>query len=308
MEPFGKRLGQPIRNVLMKHDLIFSVGGDLFTLSLPSDVEPMPEGLSLIHLDLDPWEIGKNYPAKVAIQGDPKATLPDLAEALRRRLGPDAIKAAQSRTNELGKAREARIADLRNLAQAEAGRTPITPLSLVAAVADAVPDDAVVVDESISSGGGLRDLLKSRDPKGFYGLRGGGIGWGLPAALGIKLAQPGRPVVALVGDGSAMYTIQSLWTAAHDSIPVVYVIFNNASYRILKQRTLALKGFSAEDDKYVAMDLVNPRLDYVGLGKSMGVAGELVEKSPDIGPAIHRGLASGGPYLVDVRIDGSFKS
>jgi benzoylformate decarboxylase len=301
------RLGQPIRALLMQHDLLFSVGGDIFTLSLPSDIEPMPEGLPLVHLDLDPWEIGKNYPAKVAIQGDPKATLPDLAEALRRRLSPDAVKAAKARTEELGKARQAKIADLRKMAQSEAGRRPITPLSLVASVADAVPDDAIVVDESISSGGGLRELLKPRDPKGFYGLRGGGIGWGLPAALGIKLAQPGRPVVALVGDGSAMYTIQSLWTAAHDSIPVVYVIFNNASYRILKQRTLALKGFSAEDDKYVAMDLVNPRLDYVGLAKSMGVAGELVEKTADIGPGIHRGLASGGPYLVDVRIDGSFK-
>src|SRR6266540_3405425 len=284
------------------------LGPPIRTLSLPSDVEPMPEGLPLIHLDLDPWEIGKNYPAKIAIQGDPKATLPDLAEALRRRLSPDAVKAAKARAVEMGKAREAKIADLRKRAQAEAGRTPITPLSLVASVADAVPDNGIVVDESISSGGGLRELLKSRDPKGFYGLRGGGIGWGLPAALGIKLAQPGRPVVALVGDGSAMYTIQSLWTAAHDSIPVVYVIFNNASYRILKQRTLALKGFSAEDDTYVAMDLVNPRLDYVGLAKSMGVAGELVEKSADVGPAIHRGLASGGPYLVDVRIDGSFKS
>jgi benzoylformate decarboxylase len=301
------RLGQPIRALLMQHDLLFSVGGDIFTLSLPSDIEPMPEGLPLVHLDLDPWEIGKNYPAKVAIQGDPKATLPDLAEALRRRLSPDAVKAAKARTEDLGKARQAKIADLRKMAQSEAGRRPITPLSLVASVADAVPDDAVVVDESISSGGGLRELLKPRDPKGFYGLRGGGIGWGLPAALGIKLAQPGRPVVALVGDGSAMYTIQALWTAAHDSIPVVYVIFNNASYRILKQRTLALKGFSAEDDKYVAMDLVNPRLDYVGLAKSMGVAGELVEKTADIGPGIHRGLASGGPYLVDVRIDGAFK-
>jgi benzoylformate decarboxylase len=301
------RLGQPIRALLMQHDLLFSVGGDIFTLSLPSDIEPMPEGLPLIHLDLDPWEIGKNYPAKVAIQGDPKATLPDLAEALRRRLSADAVNAAKARTEEMGKARQAKIADLRKAAQAEVGRTPITPLSLVASVADAVPDDAIVVDESISSGAGLRELLKPRDPKGFYGLRGGGIGWGLPAALGIKLAQPGRPVVALVGDGSAMYTIQSLWTAAHDSIPVVYVIFNNASYRILKQRTLALKGFSAEDDKYVAMDLVNPRLDYVGLAKSMGVTGELVEKTADIGPGIHRGLASGGPYLVDVRIDGSFK-
>src|SRR5574342_1435155 len=103
----------------------------------------MPEGLSLIHLDLDPWEIGKNYPAKVAIQGDPKATLPDLAEALRRRLSAEGVRAAKARAVEMGKAREARIADLRKRAQAEMGRTPITPLSLVGAVADAVPDEAI---------------------------------------------------------------------------------------------------------------------------------------------------------------------
>src|SRR5205814_5116603 len=131
-----------------------------------------------------------------------------------------------------------------------------------------------------------------------YGLRGGGIGWGLPAALGIKLAQPGRPVVALVGDGSAMYTIQSLWTAAHDSIPVVYVIFNNASYRILKQRTLALKGFSAEDDVYVGMDIQRPHVNYVELARSLGVPGERVEKPGEVGAAVGRALASGGPYLI----------
>ncbi len=173
---------------------------------------------------------------------------------------------------------------------------------------DSIPEDAIVVDESISSSIGIRELLRSRDPKGFFGLRGGGIGWGLPAALGVKLAQPDRPVMALVGDGSAMYTIQSLWTAAHDSIPVVFVIFNNASYRILKQRTLALKGFSAKDDRYVAMDLVDPAIDYVGVARALGVPGEQVEKSADIAPALKRGLASGGPYLVDVRIDGSFKA
>ena len=301
------RLGPPIRALLMKHDLLFSVGGDLFTLSLPPDVEPMPEGMPIIHLDVDPWEIGKNYPAQVAILGDPKATLPDLAEALRRRMTAEARKDAQTRMEDVRRAQAATVQRLRSQAAAEAGRTPITPLALVAAVADTVPDDGIVVDESISSSGGLRDLLRARDPKGFFGLRGGGIGWGLPAALGIKLAQPGRPVVALVGDGSAMYTIQAFWTAAHEGIPVVYVIFNNASYRILKQRTLALKGFAAQDDRYVGMDLVNPALDYVGLAKAQGVPGEMVEKAADVGPAIRRGLALGGPYVVDVHIDQSFK-
>jgi benzoylformate decarboxylase len=301
------RLGPPIRSVLMQHDLLFSVGGDLFTLSLPSDVEPMPEGLPVIHLDVDPWEIGKNYPAKVAILGDPKATLPDLAEALRKRLTPTARKDAEARFAKSRTAMEARRRGLREQAAAEAGRTPITPLSLVAAAVDTMPDDAVVVEEAISSGTGIRELLNAREPRSFYALRGGGIGWGLPAALGVKLAQPSRPVVALIGDGSAMYTNQAFWTAAHDAIPVVYVIFNNASYRILKQRTLALKGFSAIDDRYVGMDLVNPAIDFVGLARSLGVPGELCEKTPEIAPAIKRGLASGGPYLVDVRIDGAFK-
>src|SRR3990172_6502217 len=81
------RLGPLIREILMRHDLLFSVGGDLFTLSLPDDVDPMPPGVDVVHLDVDPWELGKNYPARVAIQGDPKATLPELAEALRRHAG-----------------------------------------------------------------------------------------------------------------------------------------------------------------------------------------------------------------------------
>ena len=124
----------------------------------------------------------------------------------------------------------------------------------------------------------------------------------------MKLAQPDRPVIALIGDGSAMYTNQALWTAARDSLAVVYVIFNNASYRILKQRTQALKGFSAEDDEYVAMDLVKPAIDYIGLAKSLGVPGERWRRRATSATAIRRGMASGGPYLVDVRIDGSLRA
>ncbi len=302
------RLGPPIRNLLMAHDLLFSVGGDLFTLSLPSDVEPMPEGLTVVHMDTDPWQLGKNYPAKVAILGDPKATLPDLAEALRKRLGPAVLKERAGKVADLAAAHAASTEKMRAKARAEVQTSPISPLALVGAVADAVPDDAIIVDESISSSHGVRNLFRAQDHQSFYGLRGGGIGWGLPATLGVKLAQPGRPVVGLIGDGSAMYTIQALWTASHDSIPCVYVIFNNASYRILKQRTLALKGFSAEDDQYVGMDLVNPRIDYVGMAKALGVPGEMVEKGVDIGAAVKRGLASGGPYLVDVHIDSNFKN
>jgi benzoylformate decarboxylase len=300
------RLGAPIKGLLMRHDLLFSVGGDLFTLSLPSDVDPMPAGLDVIHLDVDPWELGKNYPASIAIQGDPKVTLPELCEAIRRHAGgtghPDAARRGETLRTRHARDRE----DLARRAADEARKNPMGPLALVQAVAQAVPEDVVVIDEAISSAPGIRTFFRCADAKAFFGLRGGGIGWGLPAALGVKLALPQRPVVALVGDGSAMYTAQALWTAAHESIAVVYVIFNNASYRILKERTKALKGFSAEDDRYVAMDLDKPLIDYVGLARSLGVAGERVEKTADVGPAVARALDTGGPALIDVRIDPSF--
>jgi benzoylformate decarboxylase len=169
-----------------------------------------------------------------------------------------------------------------------------------------VPPGTVIVEEAISSSPGIRDLFPCADAKSFFGLRGGGIGWGLPAALGVKLALGDRPVVALVGDGSAMYTNQAWWTAARDGIAVVFVILDNGCYRILKQRLHALKGFAAEDDRYVGLDL-EPAIDVVGLARSFGVPGERVEKAPDVGPALARGLASGGPYVIDAAIDPGFR-
>src|SRR3546814_8380846 len=100
------------------------------------------------------------------------------------------------------------------------------------------------------------------------------IGWGLPAAIGAKLALPDRPVVALIGDGSAMYTCQALWTAARYNIGVAFVILNNSSYRILKQRVNAMRGHAAQTDIYVGMDLNEPAVDFVGLAHSLGIAAD----------------------------------
>jgi len=300
------RLGPQIRAILMRHDLLVSVGGDLFTLSLPDDVDPMPPAIDVVHLDVDPWELGKNYPARVAIQCDPKATLPEISEAVRRHAGPAGPRGAARRRETLVAAHERERADLERRAAAEAARVPISPLALVRELARHAPDNLVVVEEAISSGAGVRTFFGCADAKSFFGLRGGGIGWGLPAALGVKLALRDRPVLALVGDGSAMYTAQGLWTAAHESIAVVYAILNNTSYRILKQRTRALKGFSAEDDRYVAMDLDRPAIDWVGLAQALGVPGERVDRTDGVAAALGRGFASGGPFLLDLRIDPSF--
>src|ERR1700683_686553 len=116
-----------VRDVLDKHDLVFSVGGDLFTWSLPSPVDPWPPGLKLIHLDTDPWQIGKNYPAEVGILGDPKATLPDITAAVGARMSAGAKNAAAARlkslTDTIKKDREA----FRAKARALAGKKPVAP-------------------------------------------------------------------------------------------------------------------------------------------------------------------------------------
>jgi benzoylformate decarboxylase len=296
-----------IRDILRQHDLLFSVGGDLFTLSLPSDTDAMPADLPIIQLDTDSWELGKNYPARVAILGDPKATLPEIAAAVAERMSAARKARASDRLAALRKTIAAQRAELVAAARADAGKQPIRPLALLQAIGEALPSEAIVIDETISSGAGLRQFLKSDDPSSFYGMRGGGIGWGLPAAVGVKLAQPGRPVVALIGDGSALYTCQALWTAAHDRIAVVFVILNNSSYRILKQRTNALKGHAAQTDRYVGMDLEDPAIDFVGLARSLGVAASRARTIDEALARLRDGLASDGPVLIDVAIDRAFK-
>jgi benzoylformate decarboxylase len=297
------RMQEPIRKILEQHDVLLSVGGDLFTLSLPSAIDPMPDDLTLVHLDNDPWELGKNYPPKVAILGDPQATLPEITKALRERMTAGERAAARER---LEAAKAATLAEREALiakAHARANDTPLQAMSVLAAIGAMLPADAVVIDETVSSAAGLRSFLRSDDPQSFYGLRGGGIGWGLPAALGVKLALPERPVVALVGDGSAMYTCQALWTAAHDHIAVVFVILNNTSYRILKQRLRAHRGAAAQVDRYVGMELVDPPIDYVGLARSLGVAAERATTVHETTDLVARGLKSGAPLLIDVPID-----
>ena len=215
--------------------------------------------------------------------------------------------AAKDRLKSASEANKSELEKLRARAKAMAGETPIQPLALIDAIADILPKDTVVIDETVSSSGGLRQLVKSDDPQSFFGLRGGGIGWGLPASIGVKIALPDRPVICLSGDGSAMYTIQSLWTAARYKIGVVFVIFNNTSYRILKQRVFAQRGYAAQLDTYVGMELNNPEIDYVGLARSLGVPAEHATSLHDATDLIAKGLAGNSPMLINVAIAREFK-
>ena len=234
----------------------------------------MPPGIALIHLDVDPWEIGKNYPPKVAILGDPKGTLPDLTAAVRERMSSGAKGAARDRLKTASDAGAAERAALHETARSLADAVPVQPLALLHAIGETLPKDAVVVEEALSSNRGIRQLIRADDPQSYFGLRGGGIGWGLPATIGAKLALPDRPVVGIIGDGSSLYTIQALWTAARYRIGAIFVILNNTSYRILKQRLHAMRGLSHQADTYVGMELTDPAVDFVSLSRSFGVAAE----------------------------------
>ena len=141
----------------------------------------------------------------------------------------------------------------------------------------------------------------------IFGERIGAIGWGMGAAMGVKLADARRPVVAVVGDGSAMMTVQALWTAANENIPVVYLICNNRSYRILKLNMDIYKTQVLGEDRpqeYPGMDFPLP-LNIAGIANAIGVYGQTIEDPAELGPAIRQGLESGRPAVLDVVIDGS---
>jgi benzoylformate decarboxylase len=301
------RSQQGVREVLDRHDLLFSVGGDLFTWSLPSKVKPMPPGMPLIHLDTDPWQIGKSYPAQVGIFGDPKATLPDITAAVREQMSSGQRAAARERMQTASEAAMAERQALKEKARALAGKTPVQPLALLEAIGAMLPRDTVVIEEALSSAPGARSLIHSDDPQSFFALRGGGIGWGLPAAIGAKLALPDRPVVALVGDGSAMYTVQALWTAAHYKLPVIWVIFNNTSYRILKQRLVNMRGLAEQVDKFVGMELTDPAIDFVGLARALGIEAQRAKTVKDTTDLIAKALKDGTALLIDVDMDRNYK-
>ncbi len=160
-----------------------------------------------------------------------------------------------------------------------------------------LPPEAVIVDEAISSGARLRRYVRVKRPGGYYLGSSGGLGFGMPAAAGVQLAEPGRPVVCVIGDGSSMYAIQALWSAARYHAPVTYVVINNGQYSILK----AFGEMMGIGRGVPGLDL--PGIDLVGLAHSLGCAAEAVSRPDELAAALRRGLDAGQPYLVDIHVD-----
>jgi len=291
------------RAILEQHDLLVSLGAPLLTMSVPAEVEPIPRGMSIVQIGERDWELGKNYPAEIALKANVKETLLALLAVLHRLQSASGAReaaaslAALSRTNWTARSKQLR----RETVDAES-RTPIDPRSLMMRIVDSLPVEAVVVEEALTSALSLLGFLPMRDPKAYFGLASGGIGFAMAGAVGISLAQPARPIVAIVGDGSAMYSIQALWTAAHLKLPITYVIANNRSYRILKERLRDFRG----SEKFIGMDFHDPEIDFMALAKGMGVPARHIADVEDIAPALTEAIRRGSPALLDVAVADGF--
>lgn len=294
------RVQKAAHATLAQADVIFAVGASVFTMATWAELDPLPPGPALVQLNADPWELGKNYVPTVALWGDPRATLEELATHLRPRA--DAERARRRAALAAGRRADALAAVDR---EADSDRRPIAPARLMRAVVEAVPADAILVDEANTSGLSLRTFLFRRNLT-YFGLKGGGLGWGLPASVGVHFAALDRPVVALLGDGSAMYTVQALWTAAHHRARVAFVVCNNRQYRIVKHRLHRYGGAAARHRRYPGVELDAPAIDFVALARSLGVRARRVEDPEALAETIAEAVGSEGPALVDVAVEGSY--
>jgi benzoylformate decarboxylase len=301
--PFTNAAAPELTNqILARHDVVLALGVALFRFIFPRAGGIVPEGTKVIQIDLNGWEIGKNLPGALGIKADCRAALKALLEGLESRVSPStAERAAAVASEHRAKREEALANDRKTWAD-----VPISVPRLMGELTAVLPPEAAVFDEAITSSPVLQRYLAPRPGRYFRG-RGGGLGPGLPGALGLKLAMPDRPVVGVVGDGAAMYSVSALWTAAHHRIPVTWVICNNASYRILKENVMDYLGASQAERSFVALDLADPPLRYDRIAESMGVHGRRVEHPDDLRPALEEALALGAPALVDVAIQGKVR-
>ena len=282
------RFAAGVRAALSDHDAVLVVGLTPFEHFLYDGAAPLPPATRVVHLDLAASFIGRHHPVTAGVPGDLRAALAALRSALGGADDSDAGPRAKAGT---------------------AGHSGISdgPYEAVAdAVAAVLAPDDVLIEEAISARAAVLARVPRTVPGTFFGEKGGTIGWGLPAALGVKLACPGRRVVAIVGDGSLLMAVQGLWTAARYGIAVVVVVLNNRGYTILKQGLAGLGGPAAREDTYPGTDVTG--VDLAGLARSFGVAAEQVAVTAgagrtDLEGALRRALRAGAPVLLDVALD-----
>jgi benzoylformate decarboxylase len=278
-----------INATLSKYERVFFIGGRPFMVYPYTEGSPLPDHVDLLHLSSDAHQLGRTYATTWAGCGDAEATVTALLQVLGNHR-PTVDDPAR---------RRAEIERLEEAARSRYGSSPMDPMAAAHALVRAMPPGSIVVDEAITTGVYVRGFHHDGD---YFFNRGGGLGWGMPAAVGVSLGRARQPVLCVVGDGAAMYSPQALWTAANERLPVVFAVVNNRQYLILKNNLRGMAGDSVRTDRFVAMDIDDPPVDFLSLAQSMGVAATLVEKADDVGDAVRVALESGRPHLLDLPI------
>lgn len=284
-----------IGNILGRHDVVLLVGGRAFMVYPWSPGPAVPEAVELLHLSPDPQQLGRVWPVALGVTGDPAASLEALAPLLGE---PEDLTGATAARNE-------RVERFEQKALGLYDDVPMPPAAAVHGLLRALPADVRVVDEAITTGSHVRGYHHTSRPGRYFFARGGGLGWGMPAACGVALAtERAEPVLCVVGDGSAMYSPQALWTAARYRLPVVFAVVDNRQYLILKGYLRGMQDETVRTGRFVGMDLDDPALDFCSLAASMGVPATLVEKAGDVGDAVRAAVDAGGPHLLHLPIAG----
>jgi benzoylformate decarboxylase len=295
-----------IRKMLGDADVVLLLGGPFFEDVWFAPGGPFPKGSKIVQIEETASRLAYNHALAAGAVGDLAEALKTLVVDVERRGGPALAAEVDKRNSALAamKAREA-AAQKERVEKAWA-RHPISMPRVMAEVRDAMPADAIVVEESITAAIDFARTFEFSGPGTYFGARGGGIGQGLSGALGVAIGKPGQPVLCISGDGSAMYSIQALWTAAHLELPIVFVILANREYRVLKHNIdVYRQRFAiASQAPYAHMDLATPSLGFVEMAAGMGVAATRIADPAAIGPVLRAAFAAKRPYLVEIAIEG----
>jgi benzoylformate decarboxylase len=272
-------------------DLLLFVGArDAGGRVIPRSPE-VPEGARIIRIGMDTASMGRNYPTDAALVGDVREALADLRAAVDRKRSPDEVHAASA----------ARRKSL-ELARGNAGHSPMHPAEIGHVMARVLDKDAIVVAENLTARHEALPFGYREDEMMWVANTGNGLGWGIGAATGAKLAAPDRQVVCSIGDGSVMYSASGFWSQARYGIPVLTVVWNNKNYQTVRHAYHGYGGKMAQTGHYAGMYLGDPDIDFVKLAESQGVKGEKAASAADLESALKRGVAAtrdGKPYLIE---------
>ncbi len=287
-------------------DLLVMIGARDFGGRVIPAASEAPADARIVRIGLDTASMGRNYGTDLALIGDVRESLTDLRAALESMLTKQRIaKFGADRAAEVKGMSASNRKSAEAAARANAGRTPIHPDELGVAMARTLDRDAIVVSENLTGRHGELPFGFREDEMMWVGNTGAGLGWGVGAATGAKLAEPDRQVVCSIGDGSVMYSASGFWTQARYGVPVLTVVWNNHNYQTVRLAYANYKGRMASTGHYMGMYLGDPEIDFVRLAESQGLKGERVTKGSEIEGALKRGIAAtrdGKPYLVEVEV------